>query len=76
MMTTEVPYAADAEDSLTYDELEVSLWLLVVVQQRRLSNGIPDPGSPVTVLQGTRTGPCYNPVKVQLCLGTGEEPNA
>jgi len=29
-MPTELPYAADAEDSLSYDELQVSLCLLEV----------------------------------------------
>lgn len=76
MPSTEVPYAADAEQSLSYDELEVSLYLYWTKWLRVLADrlGAVTLGAKITIREGARGGACHCTVEVQLCLGLGEKP--
>ncbi len=71
-MSTDLPYAADAEVSLSYDELEVCVPPKYLKYLRLTSRT----GPQATIREGTNTGPCHRTDEVQLCLGTGEESNA
>lgn len=69
-MSTEFPYAADAEVSLSYDELEVSMNVLT-------SSRIPDTrlslpaGLTVAISEGTGTEVCHCADQIQLRMGFG-----
>lgn len=70
-MPTELPYAADAQMSLSYDELEVKGFPLRVLEFSFLTFLLL--GTARTIPEGTCTGPCYHSDQVQLCLGPCEE---
>jgi len=73
MKTVDVPYAADAEVSLTFDELQVRLHDLLSF--RALSNPPSvNIGIASTVPKGGRAVPRHNPDKIQLRVGSRKEP--
>lgn len=76
-MPSELPYAADAEVSLSYDELEVSTNL----RERTSFYILAHPhthrtGSAHTISERTDTRTCHSPNEIQLCVGFGQEPFA
>jgi hypothetical protein len=75
MKTAEVPYAADAEVSLTYDELQVGIHQLLFLCARSPGMAQPHIGTAHAVRKGIGTVPRHYSDKIQLCMGTGEESN-
>ena len=73
-MTTDLPYAADAEVSLSFDELEVR-WhrYLSHIPSQLITNLRAGPPPPIP--EGVGFGPYHCPDEVQLCVGPGEEPD-
>lgn len=73
-MPTELPYAADAEESLSFDELEVPP--SSTLSGTALAAGLTAlfTGPEATVPEGACAIACYCPDEVQLCVGSGEEP--
>lgn len=69
-MTTDIPYAADAEMSLSFDELEVRL----VLVRHRCPAQVRVSGLEEAVREGGFGRTCHRAIQVQLCLGAGEEP--
>jgi hypothetical protein len=74
MKIAEVPYAADAEVSLTYDELQVRP---CHSSQHVLTESIYHlcVGSPHPVRKGGSPNPRHNPNEIQLCVGSCKEPS-
>lgn len=72
-MPTELPYAADAEMSLDYDELEVSLHLSATVSTTNF-NCLS--GATASVPEGASARPCHHADKIQLRMGPHQEPKA
>jgi len=72
-MPTELPYAADAEVSLSYDELEVILWTTGDGVSIIIDAGL---GPPSAIREGAFSVARHGPVKVQLRLGTRQESQA
>lgn len=70
VMTSDLPYAADAEDSLTYDELEV--WITSRSYHRCSADSFVS-GAQITIREGTRASPCNNTDQIQLRLGSHQE---
>ena len=74
MKIAEVPYAADAEVSLTYDELQVrpchtfQYILMELIYHLCL-------GSPHPVREGGSPNSRHNPNEIQLCVGSCKEPS-
>lgn len=78
-MPTELPYAADAEVSLSYDELDVCAFELLLdhfwdsFPDCGLACGLYVLGSEETVWERSVSVSCYRTNEVQLCVGFGEE---
>jgi hypothetical protein len=71
MKTAEVPYAADAEVSLTFDELQVGK---ISYHSSELVL-TPHIGSAHTIRKGVGAVPRHDSDKIQLFVGTGKESN-
>ena len=75
-MPTELPYAADAEVSLSYDELEVRMPGLCI-QANSASYPLNVPTGPApAVPEGARAVARHDANEVQLCVGARQEPTA
>ena len=72
-MPTELPYAADAEVSLSYDELEVRC---VSPHARGMAHGRASLGLAPAVPEGARAVARHDANEVQLCVGARQEPTA
>ena len=70
-MPTDLPYAADAEVSLSYDELEVGT---SAIYSPALAEACP--GAAATIPERACSIPRHRSDKVQLCLGFGEKPSS
>lgn len=69
-MATDLPYAADAQVSLSYDELEVrDCWTGLACSTQHLHTGPPYP-----VPERTRPVARHRPDQVQLRMGPREKP--
>lgn len=71
-MPTNLPYAADAEMALTFDELEVCTVLALTLLLAEVACQNIDPATTIFKRGRTRSHNCPN--KVQLCLGPREKP--
>ena len=71
-MSTEVPYAADAEISLTYDELEVKSLSHMPIS--RAKSKLLLIGTEAPIRKGVDFCTCLCAEQIQLCLGTSQEP--
>jgi hypothetical protein len=69
-MASDLPYAADAEVSLSYDELEVAILVYLLYLPGSPAAGIAD-----TIPKGTRAGLRYCSNQVQLRMGTRQGSN-
>ncbi len=72
-MPTELPYAADAEMSLDYDELEVRTHFPSAIPT---TSSIFFPGSTASIPEGTGARACHYADKIQLRMGPHQEPKA
>jgi len=69
-MSTDLPYAMDAQVSLSYDELKVRVPLIPYLQHSALSHI--NPGPLITIPERTRPVTCHRPDQVQLRMGPCE----
>ena len=72
-MPTELPYAADAEMSLDYDELEVRPHFLYAIPT---TSSIFFSGPTASVPEGTNARACHYADKIQLRMGPHQKPKA
>ena len=74
-MPTELPYAADAEVSLSYDELQVRVISLRFSVPMLITETLFSLGAKITIPERTGTIAYHCSNQVQLCMGASEEPN-
>lgn len=78
MKTADVPYAADAEVALTFDELQVRLLHDLLPFQAQLNpsrSGVRTIGLAYAVRKGGRPVPRHDSDKIQLRMGSRKEPH-
>jgi len=74
-MSSEVPYAADAEVSLSFDDLQVCFHSKILSFHQTHAE-IQPIGSPITIREGGSPRLSHDANQVQLCVGSGEESEA